>query len=105
MSNPPILPVGFASGEWGSLAAFGVTGPAQKTRRIYGNRGNSFVAVVEFGPKVKAKSLLAGGQSGDPKSPHFNDQAERYPKAQFKDVRYYREDVDRGAERTYHPGE
>ncbi|MSU65043.1 MAG: acylase [Opitutus sp.] len=101
----PSLPVGFAPGDWGSLAAFGVTGPAQKTRRIYGNRGNSFVAVVEFGPQVKAKSLLAGGVSGDPKSPHFNDQAPRYTKAQFKDVLFYRDDVTRGAERTYHPGE
>ncbi len=100
----PSLPVGFASGEWGSLAAFGVTGPAQKTKRIYGNRGNSFVAVVEFGPKIKAKSLLAGGESGDPTSPHFNDQAERYTKGQFKDVLFYREDVERGAERTYIPG-
>ncbi len=100
----PSLPVAFASSDWGSLAAFSVTGPPQKTKKIYGNRGNSFVAVVEFGPRVKAKSILAGGESGDPASPHFNDQAERYTKAQFKDVLYYREDVEKDAERTYHPG-
>ena len=63
------------------------------------------VAVVEFGDKVKAKTILAGGQSGDPKSPHFNDQAQRYADVQFKDVAYYIEDVKKRAESTYHPGE
>lgn len=100
----PSLPVAFTSSDWGSLAAFSVTGPPQSTKRIYGNRGNSFVAAVEFGPRVKAKSILAGGESADPKSPHFNDQAERYAQGQFKDVLYYREDIERHAERTYHPG-
>lgn len=100
----PSLPVAFTSSDWGSLAAFSVTGPPQSTRRIYGNRGNSFVAAVEFGPRVRAKSILAGGESADPASPHFNDQAGRYAQGQFKDVLYYREDVERAAERTYHPG-
>ena len=65
----------------------------------------SFVAVVEFGDRVKAKSLLAGGQSGDPVSPHFDDQAQRYADRAFKDVPYYREDVEKRARRTYHPGD
>ena len=102
--DAPSLPVGnMASSYWGSLAAFGARGK-QETRRIYGTRGNSFVAVVEFGDKVKAKSLLAGGQSGDPDSPHFDDQAQRYVDGEFKDVAYYREDVERRALRRYHPG-
>ena len=100
----PSLPIGFASGTWGSLAAFGATQQG-KTKRIYGTRGNSFVAVVEFGPRVKAKSLLAGGVSGAPASPHFNDQAERYARGEFKDVLFYREDIARQAKRTYRPGE
>jgi acyl-homoserine-lactone acylase len=100
----PSLPVGFASATWGSLAAFGATHQGG-TKRIYGTRGNSFVAVVEFGPRVKAKSLLAGGVSGDPASPHFNDQAERYARGEFKDVLFHREDVLRHARRTYRPGE
>ncbi|MCB9052960.1 MAG: acylase [Lewinellaceae bacterium] len=99
----PSLPVGFASGTWGALAAYGMRGEVT-TKRIYGTRGNSFVAVVEFGDKVKAKSILAGGQSGDPASPHFLDQAQRYIDVQFKDVAYYREDVEKRAEATYHPG-
>jgi acyl-homoserine lactone acylase PvdQ len=100
----PSLPVGMASGRWGALASFGARAH-EGTKRIYGSSGNSFIAVVEFGDKVKAKSLLAGGQSGDPDSPHFDDQAQRYVDREFKDVAYYREDVEKRATRTYHPGE
>ncbi len=102
--NEPSLAIGMASGRWGALAAFGsrqMTG----TKKLYGYRGNSFVAVVEFGDKVKAKTMLAGGQSGDPASPHFYDQAQRYADMQFKDAAYYREDVEKRAVRKYHPGE
>ncbi|HWT14481.1 MAG TPA: penicillin acylase family protein [Patescibacteria group bacterium] len=98
----PSLPVAMASGSWGALAAFGAV-PGAGTKRIYGQKGNSFVAVVEFGPRLRAKSLLAGGQSGDPRSPHFADQAERYAARQFKDVAFYREDVERRAQRRYRP--
>jgi len=100
----PSLPVGMASGRWGALASFGAK-QYPGTKRIYGNSGNSFVAVVEFGDKVRAKSLLAGGQSGDPDSPHFLDQAQRYVDREFKEVAFYKNDVMLRAERTYHPGE
>jgi acyl-homoserine-lactone acylase len=60
--------------------------------------------VVEFGEKVKAKTILAGGQSGDPSSPHFSDQVQRYVDADFKDVAYYAEDVKKIAKETYAPG-
>lgn len=102
--DKPSIAVGLSSGTWGALAAYGMRS-AQPTKKIYGTRGNSFVAVVEFGEKVKAKSLLAGGQSGDPKSPHFMDQAQLYADQQFKNVAYYRDEVEKRAQRTYHPGE
>jgi acyl-homoserine lactone acylase PvdQ len=102
--SKPSLPVGFASGRWGALASYGARS-YDGTKRIYGTSGNSFVAVVEFGDKVKAKSMLAGGQSGDPDSPHFDDQAQRYIDIEFKDVAYYREDVEARAKATYRPGE
>ncbi len=98
------IPVGMASSFWGALASFG-TRHGENTKRQYGVSGNSFVAVVEFGDKVKAKTMLAGGQSGDPKSPHFDDQAQPYADGQFKTVAFYREDVLKRAESTYHPGE
>jgi acyl-homoserine-lactone acylase len=99
----PSLPIGYNSSLWGSLAAYG-SRAYPNTKRWYGNVGNSFVAVVEFGEKVKAKSLLAGGQSGNPFSPHFIDQAERYAKGAFKDVNYYKEDVIKHAKAPYQPG-
>ncbi|MGW8392056.1 penicillin acylase family protein [Pseudoduganella sp. HUAS MS19] len=102
--NKPSIPVPYASGNFGALAAYGMTSQ-QRTKRIYGERGNSFVAAVEFGPKVKAKSILAGGQSGNPASPHFNDQAEMYARGEFKDVLFYKEDIEKNLERKYHPGE
>lgn len=100
----PSIPIGFASGTWGALAAYGAR-YHNNTKKIYGTRGNSFVAVVEFGDKVKAKTILAGGQSGDPESPHFNDQAQRYADKEFKNAAYYKEDVLKRARATYSPGE
>jgi acyl-homoserine lactone acylase PvdQ len=102
--SKPSIPIGFASGRWGALAAYGAR-YHNNTKRIYGTRGNSFVAVVEFGEKVKAKSILAGGQSGDPQSPHFDDQAKRYANAEFKEVPYYEADVRARAQEEYRPGE
>ena len=102
--SKPSIPVPFASGNWGSLAAFGMTS-APRTKRIYGERGNSFVAAVEFGPRIRARSILAGGESGDPASPHFSDQAEMYARGEFKDVLFYKEDIEKNLERKYHPGE
>jgi acyl-homoserine-lactone acylase len=102
--SKPSIPVPYVSGAWGALAAFGMTSP-QKTRRIYGERGNSFVAAVEFGKRIHAKSILAGGESGDPASPHFNDQAEMYARGEFKEVLFYPEDIEKHVERRYHPGE
>lgn len=101
--SKPSIPIGFASGRWGALAAYGARYD-NNTKRLYGTRGNSFVAVVEFGDKVRAKSILAGGQSGDPASPHFDDQAGRYAAADFKDVPFYEADVRSRAQEEYHPG-
>ena len=100
----PSIPVGFTSSAWGSLAAFAAkTYPGTKKR--YGNVGNSFVAVVEFGKRVKARSVVTGGQSSRPGTPHFTDQAPLYCEGKFKDVWFYPEDVRQHVEKTYHPGE
>ncbi|MDP3313024.1 acylase [Lutibacter sp.] len=98
----PSIPIDMASSKWGALASFGAK--SYNTKRIYGTSGNSFVAVVEFGKTVKAKTMLAGGQSGNPTSPHFADQSQRYADVQFKEVAYYRKDVEKRAKSTYHPG-
>ncbi|RDC62500.1 penicillin acylase family protein [Adhaeribacter pallidiroseus] len=100
----PSLPSGFAASTWGCLPSF-VSRTYPGTNKRYGYNGNSFVCAVEFGPKVRAKSLLAGGNSGNPHSKHFNDQAQMYTQGQFKEVLFYQEDVEKNAEKTYHPGE
>jgi acyl-homoserine lactone acylase PvdQ len=99
----PSIPVGFTSGVWGSLASFGAR-PYRGSKKIYGTSGNSFVAVVEFGKTVRAKAVTAGGASGNPSSPHFNDQAKRYSAGDLRDVYFYRSQLKGHTERTYHPG-
>jgi acyl-homoserine-lactone acylase len=97
------LPMGYASALWGSLPSFNSRHIIGQNKR-YGFNGNSFVCAVEFGKKVKAKSILAGGNSGNTNSKHLIDQAEMYTKGQFKDVLFYKEDVLKNMERQYHPG-
>jgi acyl-homoserine lactone acylase PvdQ len=99
----PSIAVGFTSGNWGSLASFGAT-PTRNTKKWYGTNGNSFVAVVEFGKRIRAKAVTAGGESGDPKSPHFNDQAIRYSKGDLREVYFYPDQLKSHTERKYVPG-
>jgi acyl-homoserine-lactone acylase len=100
----PSIPVGFTSSRWGSLASFGArTYPG--TKRMYGTSGNSFVAVVEFGDRVRARAISAGGQSGDPASPHFGDQAARYATGDLREVYFYAPQLEAHVERRYHPGQ
>ncbi len=99
----PSIPVGFTSAVWGSLASFGAR-PYPGTKKWYGTSGNSFVAVVEFGDKVRAKAVTAGGESGHPASRHFNDEAGRYSTGSLRDVYFYRAQLKGHTEREYHPG-
>ena len=99
----PSIPVPFTSAQWGSLASFGArTYPG--TKRMYGTSGNSFVAVVEFGPRIKAMAVTAGGESGHPDSPHFLDEAGRYASGDLRELYFYPEQLAGHTERTYHPG-
>ena len=97
------IPVGFTSAVWGSLASFGAHA-YPGTKKWYGTSGNSFVAVVEFGDKVRARAVTAGGESGHPESRHFNDEAERYSTGNLREVYFYRSQLEGHTERSYHPG-
>jgi acyl-homoserine lactone acylase PvdQ len=99
----PSIPVGFTSAVWGSLASFGAHA-YPGTKKWYGTSGNSFVAVVEFGEKVRARAVTAGGESGHTSSPHFNDEAERYSIGNLREVYFYRDQLKGHTEREYHPG-
>ncbi|GHM98971.1 penicillin amidase [Cytophagales bacterium WSM2-2] len=102
--SQPSIAVPFTSSFWGSLAAFG-SRRYSNTKKMYGNVGNSFIAVVEFGKKVKAKTVIIGGSSNDKTSVHFNDQSQMYADGIFKDVLFYKEDVMKYVKKTYKPGE
>jgi acyl-homoserine-lactone acylase len=99
----PSIPVGFTSAVWGSLASFGAR-PYSGTKKWYGTSGNSFVAAVEFGEKVRARAVTAGGESGNPASPHFNDEAGRYSAGDLREVYFYRSQLQGHTEKEYHPG-
>jgi acyl-homoserine lactone acylase PvdQ len=99
----PSVPVGFTSAVWGSLASFGAR-PYPGTKKWYGTSGNSFVAVVEFGEKIQARAVTAGGESGHPGSSHFNDESKRYGAGELREVYFYRSELAGHTEREYHPG-
>jgi acyl-homoserine-lactone acylase len=101
--SKPSIPVPFTSARWGSLASFGAR-PYPNTKKWYGTSGNSFVAVVEFGDSVRVRAVTAGGESGHPDSPHFNDQAERYATGNLRVVYFYPSQLKGHTEREYHPG-
>jgi acyl-homoserine-lactone acylase len=99
----PSIPIAFTASRWGSLAAFGAE-RYPGTRCYYGTVGNSFIAAVEFGPRVAAWAISAGGESGDPHSPHFLDQAQRYADGRLRKVYFYPADLNGHIERRYQPG-
>jgi acyl-homoserine lactone acylase PvdQ len=98
------LPVGLVSSAFGELPSF-VSRVMPNTKKRYGVSGNSFIAAVEFGKRVKARTIVTGGGSSDPASAHFSDQASMYLNGQFKEVLFYPEDVNQHVEKRYHPGE
>jgi acyl-homoserine-lactone acylase len=102
--SKPSIPVPFTSSIWGSMAAFGAH-QYPNTKRWYGDVGNTFVAVVEFGPRVRAWAITAGGESGDPASPHFDDEATQYAMGDLRTVYYYKSQLAGHIERQYHPGQ
>ncbi len=99
----PSIPVGLVGSQFGALPSF--QSRTVNTQKRYGYSGNSFIAAVEFGPRIKAKSIVTGGASFDASSKHYTDQVDGYINGQFKPVLFYRYDVLKHVERSYHPGQ
>jgi len=98
------LPVAGAPGDLGIVFNF-YARPEKGQKRRYGVAGHSFVSVVEFGPHVAARSILQFGESADPHSPQFFDQAPLYAQQEFKPAWFTLDEIKAHAERTYHPGQ
>jgi acyl-homoserine-lactone acylase len=99
----PSTAVPFTSSRWGSLASFGTVTPRGQTK-LYGVNGNSFVAVVEFGPRVRARAVMAGGQHGIAGTKHFDDQIARYAAGALRPVYFHPDELEGHVERRYQPG-
>ncbi|MEQ8766659.1 MAG: penicillin acylase family protein [Planctomycetota bacterium] len=100
----PSLPIAGAHGAAGVAFTFlARTYPGTKKR--YGFHGHSYLAIVELGPEVRARSLVPYGSSRHPDSEHYFDQAPLYARGELKDAWFWPDDVKRHAKRSYHPGE
>jgi acyl-homoserine lactone acylase PvdQ len=100
----PSLPVPGADGDLvGTVFSFETTTIPGSLRR-YGVSGSGYVSVVEFAPTPRALSVTPYGQSADPTSPHYFDQASLYAEGRFKRAWFTLDDVRRHATRVYRPG-
>ena len=102
--DKPSLPIAGAPGPLGIVFSFYAL-PQEGQKRRYGVAGSSYVGVVELDSRPRAKTILQFGQSGDPASPHWFDQAQLYAKGQFKASWYEKPEVETNSGRPYHPGE
>ena len=102
--DQPSLPIAGAPGPLGVVFNFYAL-PQQGQKRRYGVAGHSFVAVVELAAPPQAQTILQFGQSGDPASAHWFDQAALYAQKQFKPSWFTRADVEAHSKRRYHPGQ
>ena len=101
----PSLPLPTAAaGTVGSIFTVGVEQPTGAKRR-YAAYGMGYVSVMEFGPRVRSMSIIPYGQSGDPASPHYNDQAALFAQGRFKPAWFTMEEIRANLERSYRPGE
>lgn len=79
--------------------------PVKVVKKRYAVVGASYQSAVEFAPRIRAGSLIQFGSSGDPKSPHFDDQAKLLSQRKLKPGWFYWEDVEQHAKKVYRPGE
>lgn len=95
-------PVGGCSGALGCfrVLAYGED-PDGKLRA---NGGDGWVIAVEFGAVPRAYSILSYGESNNPASPYFADQAAMFARGEMKPVAFTEADIAAATVRRYRPG-
>lgn len=102
----PSLPQVGVRGPLGVAFTVYSTPSIEGRKKRYGGVGASFMGVYEFGPQgVKAGTYLHFGQSSDPTSPHFFDQAHLLSQRKFKPAWFAWDEISEHAAMRYHPGE
>jgi acyl-homoserine-lactone acylase len=96
------VPVGGCSGALGCYRVLAFGG-VEDGRRVV-NGGDGWVIAVEFGDVPRAFSVLAYGQSPDPRSPWHADQAALFARGEVKVVRWTDSDIGAAAVMRYRPG-
>ena len=61
---------------------------------MYVGGGDSWVSVIEFGDKIKAKALLSYGNSTEKDSPNNGDQLKLFSQKILRDVWFYENDIN-----------
>ena len=97
------VPVGGGTGSVGNFRVLWFELDEDDKYKVVG--GDGWVFAVEFGKKIKAYSILAYGQSNNPDSPHFDDQAQMFAENKMKKVVYYEKDIKKNLKKSYKPGE
>ena len=89
-----------ANGIDGRLGVYRVSWPGKSDdKNMYVGGGDSWVSVIEFGDKIKAKALLSYGNSTEKDSPNNGDQLKLYSKNILRDVWFYEEDINKNIQK------
>ncbi len=97
-------PVPGGHGAAGIQATFLSVFPQKGAPARLGTKGSGYVSVVELSSPPRSRSILPYGQSSQPHSAHFEDQAPLYAAGRMKENPFRLEDVRSKAVRSYRPG-
>jgi acyl-homoserine-lactone acylase len=97
------VPVGGCSGALGCFRVLNFSTAADGRRVVDG--GDGWVIAVEFGDEPRAYSVLAYGQSQDPRSPYYADQAALFAANRMKAVHWTEQQIEAATVLRYRPGE
>lgn len=100
------LPCAGTPGPLGIVFTVYSTPPVPVLRpKRFGVVGASYIGVVEFGPRIRAATVLQYGISGVASSPHFFDQAQLYSDRKLKRAWFYPDEVAAHTVSKYNPGQ